>query len=354
MNTKLLYSVLGGVVGVLLTTTFVLAGNLDPDDPPGSTSSYTLQDIYNRLDSGATGVQSTFTEPSAGPGSGTMHTLNEIMAKAPEIDDTDGASSSQVLTDETFWGLTAGQWGARTGSMADNGAVTLVPTTTNQTIAQGYHNGSGYVQGDTDLKAGNIRSGVVLFGLTGKCYRLQATGQTTSYASGDDGALQLGCLPAVAPCSGADGCGFNRKSLLWANAAGTGFIDKGDGTVLDVLTGLIWVKNAHCFSSNGWAAALSDVNDLNSGECGLSDGSSEGDWRLPNENELRSLIDPDQSDPALPSGHPFINIQTVVYYSSSSYNASNMWGARMDQGYVAYWAKSDYFSYNVWPVRGGQ
>ncbi|MGB4976031.1 MAG: hypothetical protein WBR35_04775, partial [Anaerolineae bacterium] len=52
-------------------------GPVDPPNPPGSTSSYTLNDIWTRLNAGAAGAQSTFTEPASGPTSGTMHTLNE-------------------------------------------------------------------------------------------------------------------------------------------------------------------------------------------------------------------------------------------------------------------------------------
>ncbi len=37
--------------------------------------------------------------------------------------------------------------------------------------------------------------------------------------------------------------------------------------------------------------ALTESNTLNSGECGLTDGSDVGDWRLPNVKELQSLID---------------------------------------------------------------
>jgi hypothetical protein len=84
---------------------------------------------------------------------GTGHTLDEIMGVAPSKDDTDGATQALVLTGRTAWGLTSGEWGLITGSMAYIGAVTLVPTTTNQTIETGYHDGSGYVEGDSDLEA---------------------------------------------------------------------------------------------------------------------------------------------------------------------------------------------------------
>jgi hypothetical protein len=55
-------------------------GTMDSPAPPNSTSSYTLEDIYDRLNDGTAGAQSTFTEPSSGPTVGTMHTLNEIYA----------------------------------------------------------------------------------------------------------------------------------------------------------------------------------------------------------------------------------------------------------------------------------
>jgi hypothetical protein len=54
----------------------------DPDSPGGPTSDdakmYTLEDIYNRINDCTTAISTTFTEPSSGPGTGTMHTLNEI------------------------------------------------------------------------------------------------------------------------------------------------------------------------------------------------------------------------------------------------------------------------------------
>jgi len=50
------------------------------------------------------------------------------------------------------------------------------------------------------------------------------TGQTTSYATGDDGDLQRG--------------------IPWPNPR---FTDNEDGTVTDNLTGLIWLKDANCF-----------------------------------------------------------------------------------------------------------
>jgi hypothetical protein len=59
----------------------VYAGNLDSTAAPGAANSYKLEDIYNRLGGSALPAQSTFTEPGAAAGTGTGHTLNEVMAR---------------------------------------------------------------------------------------------------------------------------------------------------------------------------------------------------------------------------------------------------------------------------------
>ena len=68
------------------------------------------------------------------------------------------------------------------------------------------------------------------------------------------------------------------------------FIDNGDGTLSDTVTGQTWLKQADCIRQN-WAAALTSVNAFASGRCGLSDGSTVGRWRLPNRNEMLSISD---------------------------------------------------------------
>jgi hypothetical protein len=60
------------------------------------------------------------------------------------------------------------------------------------------------------------------------------------------------------------------------------FTDPGNGTVRDNLTRLIWLKQANCFGTRSLANALEAATTLASGSCGLSDGSVEGNWRLPN------------------------------------------------------------------------
>ncbi|RKZ36440.1 MAG: hypothetical protein DRQ49_17950 [Gammaproteobacteria bacterium] len=80
------------LVPVLLSSPLpLLAGDLDSPDYPNraDSSMYTIDDIYNRLDTGeeADAPSSAFTEPDRGPSSGTGHTLTELYQKADEVMD---------------------------------------------------------------------------------------------------------------------------------------------------------------------------------------------------------------------------------------------------------------------------
>ncbi|HNW33837.1 MAG TPA: DUF1566 domain-containing protein [Candidatus Ozemobacteraceae bacterium] len=146
------------------------AGDLNSPAAPTDAGSamFTLEDIYNRLNLGTAGIRRSgaFTEPGAAPGS-TMHTLNDIMNKAPAID-AQGASSSEVVAGKKFWGLVSGSWGPRIGTMPNVGAQTITPGSSSQVIFQGYHDGTGTVAGDANLVTGNIRAGTTIFGISGK------------------------------------------------------------------------------------------------------------------------------------------------------------------------------------------
>jgi hypothetical protein len=112
----------------------LLAGNLDSPAAPTEAGSamYTLENIYNRLNSGTESTKRTgaFTEPSSGPGN-TGKTLNEVMDKAPAKDNTNGAEPSDVAIGKTYWGLKDGSWGLQTaGRYIDNGDGTVTDKTT--------------------------------------------------------------------------------------------------------------------------------------------------------------------------------------------------------------------------------
>ena len=162
------------------------------------------------------------------------------------------------------------------------------------------------------------------------------------------------CYSATGVVINCAGTGQDGQWLKGVALPGTRFSDNNNGTVTDNLTGLIWLKDANCFGAKIWAVALTIANGLSNGQCGLNDGSKAGDWRLPNRKELRSLIDYSMSGPALPSGHPFINVQALPYWSSTTYASDQAggWVVSMFDGYVNFnYKPNDYY---VWPVRSGQ
>jgi hypothetical protein len=158
------------------------------------------------------------------------------------------------------------------------------------------------------------------------------TGQKTTYATGDDGDLE--------------------KGVFWPVPR---FTDHGNGTITDNLTGLMWTKNANLAGgAKFWQEALDYVKSINSG-AGLG---GYHDWRLPNRKELFSLIDHSKWDPALPASHPFQNVQSDCYWSSTTdaFSTDGAWIVSMWDGFVYYLSKkpSDSDGFYVWPVRSGQ
>ena len=167
------------------------------------------------------------------------------------------------------------------------------------------------------------------------------TGQKTSYYPGDDGDIQAG--------------------VSWPSER---FTDNGDGTVTDNLTGLMWTKNGStpvvdtCPAGiMTWQDALDFVACLNAKKyLGYED------WRLPNRKEFFSLIDCSQVNPALPTGHPFVNLTTEPnsnYWASTSagaYSNAVAWLAMIknEGGIGGTWKNNQAgYNYQVWPVRGG-
>jgi hypothetical protein len=232
-----------------------------PDAPGGPTSAvaqmHTLEQIYQRISNGGTfdPAMTSFTEPSTAPGTGTMHSLEEIYSLL--------AFSAHV---------------PRTG-------------------------------------------------------------------------------PTLCPCGPGDREDSKlRRGVLWPVPR---FVDNGNGTVTDKLTGLIWLKNANCFGTRTWDQALSNANNLANGQCSLTDGSVVNDWRLPNVRELLSLIDYTVHTPAIPTANPFTGVQGVPpnssYWSSTAVanNALAAWNIDFDIGTVNRNQPKTSLFY-VWPVRGGE
>jgi len=250
---------------------------------------------------------------------------------------TGKATPAQVLDSRTF----SNDEGPAIGTMShQSGHVTAQSVTRNETTLRfrppmGYYAGTAAnsVQfSDPDFVAENVKYGVNLFALPG-AYPSAAvvmTGQTLSFAVGDDAWWHT-----------------NEVGVAWPAPR---FTDHDDGTVTDHLTRLMWVKDADLPGGRlTWDAALDFCNAMNAGvgTYGYTD------WRLPNICELNSLIDYGQHTPPLPAGHPFSNVETFFYFSSSTQaiSTNSAWGQEMTAGAVFFLTKANECS--VWPVRGG-
>ncbi|NVN93256.1 MAG: DUF2012 domain-containing protein [Desulfuromonadales bacterium] len=165
---------------------------------------------------------------------------------------------------------------------------------------------------------------------------LPLTGQTVSYAAGDDGAIRAG--------------------VVWP---ATRFVENSTGALNDNLTGLIWAKDAGTptFSTCGggtktWQGALEYVACLNSVSFLGS-----GDWRLPTILELSSLFNDGQANSATwLTGQGFSNVQTspLYYWSSTTYAGSTgyAWNANLRDARPEYAGSKSGSSFYVLPVRG--
>jgi len=146
------------------------------------------------------------------------------------------------------------------------------------------------------------------------------TGQTISYVNGDDADWQI------------------------STTSESRFTDNADGTFGDNLTGLTWLSVRQCIFEQTWSSAISYVNQLSAGVSfctELNDGSAIGDWRLPNINELQSLVNYGKHSPVFEAGIPFTgtwdNFPWGRYWSSTSFNADpavNAWILNADFGQV--------------------
>lgn len=167
---------------------------------------------------------------------------------------------------------------------------------------------------------------------------------------------QTECWPVEAPWSDPIDCGGTGQDGDYQQGVSVDprFTDRGDGTVKDNLTGLIWLRDAGCVGARTWAEALSAANALAEGPCGLTDGSAAGDWRLPNLKELLSLIDYGQQYAALPPDHPFSAVQPLYYWSSTNWSDAPGYAWRVGLVYGRNDGEFKNFTNYVWPVRGGQ
>jgi len=167
---------------------------------------------------------------------------------------------------------------------------------------------------------------------------LPKTGQVTSHEAGDDGHIQAG--------------------VAWPVPR---FTDNGDGTLLDNLTGLVWLKDGDCFDSMIWEATFVTARDFNDHPenypcADYVPAPDAGPWRVPNLNELESLVNAEATNQAAwLNGQGFTNVRPDLYWTSATARPENgiyAWMVDLDAGY---WTRNFYFyPHYLWLVRGGQ
>ena len=105
---------------------------------------------------------------------------------------------------------------------------------------------------------------------------------------------------------------------------------------------------------------MSSATGLNDGECGLTDGSVQGDWRLATKEELQGIgTDPPTTWSEGTStvtwtkpGAPFVGVGSNYdyYWSSIAYDFQHSWAIEMGYGDTVF-SLSSYSIMYVWPVR---
>lgn len=134
------------------------------------------------------------------------------------------AIASDVLTGKTI----GTENGVVAGSMTNRGSVIITPNTSNQTISQGYHSGSGYVRGDGNLASSNIRSGVSIFGVSGTLTPSQSISVSTS--------VYMDYNAKTASTSVY--CGFSPKYWM-ASLNNLYFVNTSSGNRIIMLSGIV-------------------------------------------------------------------------------------------------------------------
>lgn len=156
---------------------------------------------------------------------------------------------------------------------------------------------------------------------------------------------QSGCFDAegrVIPCNGTGQDGEFRHGQPFPEKR---FAVHGKA-VIDNLTGLCWVKKTSLAGRPvTWKDAVETVGSLNQKAW------TTNPWRLPNINELESLVDARMHSPALPEGHPFEDVQEGYWSSTTSmFGPDWAWVLYMAKGAVGVGLKPG-AHFHAWAVR---
>jgi len=119
------------------------------------------------------------------------------------------------------------------------------------------------------------------------------------------------------------------------------YIDNGDGTVTDIDTCLTWQKDT-APGTYTWEQALAYCENLEL--------AGHKDWRLPNKNELQSIVDYNRYNPSVDP--VFYNTSSNRYWSSTSGATDAAWRIGFQDGFVG--GSSKWSAFYVRAVRAGQ
>lgn len=250
------------------------------------------------------------------------------------------AAAPEVLTGKTFSNSSAT---GLTGSMADNGTVSITPGTAAQTIPAGYHNGAGSVAGDANLVSGNIRSGASIFGVNGSATVVD-TAEAAAAATAADirlgkKAYVNGVLVTGTYCPNG-WSGTSCDIIAKPSPSGTpNYASTQWKCVYDTATGLTWegkTVDGGLHDKNNtytWYDSTDAANPgtANGGRCNGSGCDTEKfvaavnaeqlcsytNWRMPSKSELEGLV-ASGSSPTIDTAY-FPNTVANQFWSGSSF-----------------------------------
>jgi hypothetical protein len=126
------------------------------------------------------------------------------------------------------------------------------------------------------------------------------------------------------------------RFIILSNFAGAAVLDRN--------TGLVWEKSPETTTQTWQSARATCIEKNVGGQLG---------WRLPGIPELFSLMDRANSQPSLPTGHPFLNVQSNFYWSATSDAVFPIaaWSGSFFNGSAGDFNKT--FTAHAWCVRGG-
>jgi hypothetical protein len=183
------------------------------------------------------------------------------------------------------------------------------------------------------------------------------------------GGFELGAIQEGSAAAATSSGIFVDGAACWPSAGAANaayrYIDCGNGTILDTVAGLLVLQDANCLEmppplplpgDRSWWDAAAVAAGLQHGDCGLSDHSQPGDWRLPTLVEWEVMIaravalgctsSGGGNPPSLtndPGTHclnlgpsSFVDVQVDTYWSVSSRAAdpTEVWAADLGKGLI--------------------